>query len=31
LRIYRLAVPKEQFRECFGVRQEVDFEGPLVV
>jgi CRISPR-associated protein Cas2 len=31
LRIYRLAMPKEQFRECFGVQHEVDFEGPLVV
>jgi CRISPR-associated protein Cas2 len=31
LRVYRLAVPKEQFRECFGVQREVDFEGPLVV
>jgi CRISPR-associated protein Cas2 len=31
LRIYRLAMPKEQFRECFGVQKEVDFEGPLVV
>jgi CRISPR-associated protein Cas2 len=31
LRLYRLAVPKEQFRECFGARREVDFEGPLVV
>jgi hypothetical protein len=31
LRFYRLAMPKEQFRECFGVQREVDFEGPLVV
>jgi CRISPR-associated protein Cas2 len=31
LRLYRLALPKEQFRECFGVQREVDFEGPLVV
>jgi CRISPR-associated protein Cas2 len=31
LRLYRLAAPKEQFRECFGVSHEVDFEGPLVV
>jgi CRISPR-associated protein Cas2 len=31
LRLYRLAVPKEQYRECFGSRREVDFEGPLVV
>jgi CRISPR-associated protein Cas2 len=31
LRFYRLMTPKEQFRECFGARREVDFEGPLVV
>jgi CRISPR-associated protein Cas2 len=31
LRIYRLATPKEQFRECFGAQREIDFEGPLVV
>lgn len=31
LRFYRLAMPKEQYRECFGVQREVDFEGPLVV
>ena len=30
LRMYRLASPKEQFRECFGVQREVDFDGPLV-
>jgi CRISPR-associated protein Cas2 len=31
LRIYRLAMPKEQFCECFGVDRAVDFEGPLVI
>ena len=31
LRFYRLATPKEQFCECFGVQRDVDFEGPLVV
>ena len=31
LRFYRLATPKEQFSECFGRQQDVDFEGPLVV
>jgi CRISPR-associated protein Cas2 len=31
LRLYRLAVPREQFRECFGTTREVDFGGPLVV
>ena len=31
LRIYRLPSPKEQFRECFGVQHEVDYQGPLVV
>ena len=31
LRLYRLAMPKEQFRECFGVQREIDFDGPLVV
>jgi site-specific DNA recombinase len=30
-RVYRLAMPKEQYRECFGTQREVDFEGPLVV
>jgi CRISPR-associated protein Cas2 len=31
LRLYRLASPKEQFRECFGRQRGVDLEGPLVV
>jgi CRISPR-associated protein Cas2 len=31
LRLYRLQLPKEQFRECFGAQREVDFHGPLVV
>ena len=31
LRIYRLAMPKEQFCECFGMQRQIDFEGPLVV
>jgi CRISPR-associated protein Cas2 len=31
LRFYRLATPKEQFCECFGVLRDVDFDGPLVV
>jgi CRISPR-associated protein Cas2 len=31
LRLYRLPLPKDQFRECFGSRREVDFDGPLVV
>jgi CRISPR-associated protein Cas2 len=31
LRIYRLQTPKEEFCECFGLRHEVDFHGPLVV
>ena len=31
LRLYRLSLPKEQFRECFGTHREVDFGGPLVV
>ncbi len=31
LRFYRLASPKEQYRECFGTQREVDFEGPLVI
>lgn len=31
LRLYRLALPKERFQECFGVQRDVDFEGPLLV
>jgi CRISPR-associated protein Cas2 len=31
LRFYRLATPKDQFCESFGVQRDVDFEGPLVV
>lgn len=31
LRMYRLAMPKEQYCECFGIGRNVDFEGPLVV
>jgi CRISPR-associated protein Cas2 len=31
LRIYRLAMPKDQYRECFGAQHEVDFEAPLVI
>jgi CRISPR-associated protein Cas2 len=31
LRLYRLAMPKEQFCECFGVQRDLNFEGPLVV
>ncbi|HJT76443.1 MAG TPA: CRISPR-associated endonuclease Cas2 [Gemmataceae bacterium] len=31
LRLYRLAMPKEQFCECFGMQRQVDFEGPLVI
>jgi CRISPR-associated protein Cas2 len=31
LRLYRLAMPKEQFCEYFGAHRDVDFEGPLVI
>jgi CRISPR-associated protein Cas2 len=31
LRIYRLQMPKEQFMESYGARQQTDFHGPLVV
>jgi CRISPR-associated protein Cas2 len=31
LRLYRLAEPKEQFCECYGLNDEIDFDGPLFV
>jgi CRISPR-associated protein Cas2 len=31
LRLYRLQMPKEQFRECFGVDHGLDFDAPLVI
>jgi hypothetical protein len=31
LQVSRFAAPEEQFRECLGARQDVEFGLPLVV